>query len=407
LWLQGGPGCSSLLGLFNENGPLRQTTSGGLTYTDLSWTRNANMLYLDSPAGVGFSYSNTTSDYNTNDNKTAADSYVFLQRFMEQYPQFKGRDLWIAGESYGGVYVPMLTDLVVTHHNTSLYTQLTGMMTGNPVFRCDSLIRHNQTGWLRLQFNLLYWHGLVSYRHYANWTRSNCELGNVAPDVCSDIFNVAVQEIGEIDQQLVKQQASLDPDDLYQDFCIGNGTLQFAKNIPGPNCKPIGNLLISYLNQPAVQKVIGARPTDWTICTGRINYTASVGSINPFYLSIFDNKPSANVLVYSGDVDIMTVPFAITQACLFELQRPRKTSWTPWFVNGATAGYWESFNGYTHATIKGAGHEVPLYQPLLGLNMFTRFLKTGSLKGDGPQAARRAFPRPLTQGSILRSLNIH
>jgi serine carboxypeptidase-like clade II len=63
----------------------------------------ANILFLDSPAGVGFSYTNTTSDlYDSGDRRTAHDSYKFLARWFERFPQYKYRDFYIAGESYAG-----------------------------------------------------------------------------------------------------------------------------------------------------------------------------------------------------------------------------------------------------------------------------------------------------------------
>ena len=63
----------------------------------------ANILFLDSPAGVGFSYTNTSSELYTNgDNKTAHDSYTFLVKWFQRFPQYKYRDFYIAGESYGG-----------------------------------------------------------------------------------------------------------------------------------------------------------------------------------------------------------------------------------------------------------------------------------------------------------------
>ena len=85
------------------------------------------MLFLESPAGVGFSYSNTTSDYDkSGDNKTAADAYVFLVNWMERFPEYKGRDFYIAGESYGGHYVPQLAYTILQHNNSII--NLKGIM---------------------------------------------------------------------------------------------------------------------------------------------------------------------------------------------------------------------------------------------------------------------------------------
>ena len=77
----------------------------------------ANVLFLESPAGVGFSYSNTTSDYNTSgDSRTATDSYVFLANWLERFPEYKKRDFYISGESYAGHYVPQLAHTILQHN---------------------------------------------------------------------------------------------------------------------------------------------------------------------------------------------------------------------------------------------------------------------------------------------------
>lgn len=155
-WFQGGPGCSSLAGLFLENGPLRVNERNGLDYTDLAWTQHANMVWFEQPAGVGFSYSNTPSDYTTNDTRAAQDNYAFLNNFFSLFPQFRNNDVWLTGESYGGVYLPTVTNLVLGESSTILYKQFQGFMAGNPVMSCDSLSYDANT------FNLLYWYDSFS-----------------------------------------------------------------------------------------------------------------------------------------------------------------------------------------------------------------------------------------------------
>jgi carboxypeptidase C (cathepsin A) len=88
LWLNGGPGCSSLDGFFYENGPFKFTgatdgTGLPILYNNPnSWHTVSNMLYLESPTGVGFSYSNNPNDYSMNDNQTAADNWKALTVFF-------------------------------------------------------------------------------------------------------------------------------------------------------------------------------------------------------------------------------------------------------------------------------------------------------------------------------------
>ncbi|GMY09794.1 serine carboxypeptidase-like 40 [Fagus crenata] len=108
LWLNGGPSCSSLAyGAMQELGPFRVHSDGKTLYRNkFSWNYAANVLFLESPAGVGFSYSNSTSDYNKNgDRRTAADNYVFLLNWLERFSEYKNRDFYISGESYAGHYM--------------------------------------------------------------------------------------------------------------------------------------------------------------------------------------------------------------------------------------------------------------------------------------------------------------
>lgn len=105
LWLTGGPGCSSLgYGAFMEHGPFKpRGHNGELLWTNkYSWNMETNMLYLESPIGVGFSYSNSSSDYQYyNDAMTAQDNLAFLLNWFEKFPEYRSVDFYITGESYG------------------------------------------------------------------------------------------------------------------------------------------------------------------------------------------------------------------------------------------------------------------------------------------------------------------
>lgn len=82
----------------------------------------ANVMFLESPVGVGFSYSNTSSDYTTDDKKTAADAYTFLVNWLERFPEYKTRDFFITGESYAGHYVPQLAALILENNKITNQT---------------------------------------------------------------------------------------------------------------------------------------------------------------------------------------------------------------------------------------------------------------------------------------------
>eukprot|EP01090_Pellita_catalonica_P001769 TRINITY_DN11507_c0_g1_i1.p1 TRINITY_DN11507_c0_g1~~TRINITY_DN11507_c0_g1_i1.p1 ORF type:complete len:479 (+),score=37.86 TRINITY_DN11507_c0_g1_i1:2-1438(+) len=410
IWLQGGPGCSGLGGgLMTENGPFYPNHKKGLSYTSVSWTNLANVLYLESPVGVGFSYANDKNYYNIlDDYNTAQDNLRLIEGFLEEFPHLKDRDIWITGESYGGVYIPTLAELMIEH--PFFKPRLTGIMLGNPVFSCNEVVKDYNA----LVFNGLYWHGLVSYTNFEQWRQLECDKYHFSK-ACLNIFNSTLTQLGVVVQELKGEtrfsfndpQAtnfpSLDPDDLYQDFCTDNGTLDFSLSLPG-TCDPTGDRTTSYLNRLDVKKAIHAEATlGWSECSFTINYTQTVGSLVPYYELFFQQKPNLHILVYSGDVDIMTVPFFLTKPCVHALKRPIVEEWQPWFVSGSTAGYVEVHDKFTYATLKGAGHEAPAFQPWTAYHLFERFVFHQNLTITG-SPAKRTYRR--TEGDILREMGI-
>ena len=136
LWLNGGPGCSSLDGFIYEHGPFRTDPNDHtrLVRFEHTWASVANMIYLEAPAGVGFSYSTNPADYHTDDDQTASDSAQALKAFFAAFPHFSsGRDFFIAGESYAGVYVPTLAEaiLALVDKGEWVGAQLRGIAVGN------------------------------------------------------------------------------------------------------------------------------------------------------------------------------------------------------------------------------------------------------------------------------------
>lgn len=90
------------------------------------------MVYLESPTGVGFSYSDTRADYNDNsDQQTATDNLRFLLAFLKKFPRYVGRPLYLSGESYAGYYVPQLANQILTHGGLQAGLNLKGVLIGN------------------------------------------------------------------------------------------------------------------------------------------------------------------------------------------------------------------------------------------------------------------------------------
>lgn len=119
--LNGGPGCSSIGGGFlSELGPYYPSKDGSsLKANQYAWNREAHVVFLESPAFVGFSYSNTSTDAVVGDARTASDSFTFLRAFFRRFPHLADNPFFIAGESYAGHYVPNLAALIVTHNQAN------------------------------------------------------------------------------------------------------------------------------------------------------------------------------------------------------------------------------------------------------------------------------------------------
>lgn len=156
LWLNGGPGASSLGGLLYENGPFTINDDGQtLARNPTSWNKHANMLYIEAPVGVGFSY-NISGEYTSGDVIQAEENYQSLVYFFnEKFPHLKSNAFFITGESYGGVYVPTLAEAVVRGNLEQPAAEnqinLKGFAVGNGVneFSANS------------QLYFAYYHGLI------------------------------------------------------------------------------------------------------------------------------------------------------------------------------------------------------------------------------------------------------
>ena len=136
LWLNGGPGCSSLDGWSVENGPMFLNTNGTFRMNEYSWNKAANMLYIESPGGVGYSFINSSleEDNIINDDITAKDNLNALLSFFKKFPEYQKKDFYISGESYSGVYIPTLSIEIINYNKNvpeDYKINLKGILVGN------------------------------------------------------------------------------------------------------------------------------------------------------------------------------------------------------------------------------------------------------------------------------------
>lgn len=202
LWFNGGPGCSSMLAFMQEHGPWVMD-SGEETFhkNNYSWNTNASMLYIEMPAGVGYSWCNSSVESCDYTDVTSADQNLLaLIAWFDRFPEYKPKDLFISGESYSGIYVPNLLKVVDTYNknltNTSEKINVKGMMVGNGV-----------TNWtydtMPATIDMAYWHSIMSEEIHDKMTEEQCDwsgiaFGNNPSDSCMnyfDEFQTAIQYI--------------------------------------------------------------------------------------------------------------------------------------------------------------------------------------------------------------------
>jgi len=112
LWLNGGPGCSSSTGLLFELGPCRIIDEGkNTTHNPYSWNERANIIFLDQPVGVGYSYSSDGSTVNTSP-VAGVDVHAFLELFITRFPKYADLPFHLAAESYGGIFAPNIASVI-------------------------------------------------------------------------------------------------------------------------------------------------------------------------------------------------------------------------------------------------------------------------------------------------------
>ncbi|AQL05859.1 Serine carboxypeptidase-like 40 [Zea mays] len=364
LWLNGGPGCSSFgSGAMVELGPFSVHSDNKTLYKKRhAWNRMANMLFIEIPAGVGYSYSNTTSDYyNTGDQRTTDDAYTFLITWLEKFPEYQDRDFFITGESYAGHYIPELANLILSKNRATNVTsiKLKGVAIGN------ADLDDNLT--LRASYDYYWMHAMISGKAYKA-VKDKCGFNGTYTEDCQNAMDLATQEKGNIDDY-----------DIYAPICqdASNPSKSSDSLVFGDPCT--NHYVSSYLNRPEVQRALHANTTGlgypWMDCSSQQifdNWKDSPETMLPSIKKLISS--GTRIWLYSGDMDAVC-SFISTQYVLDNLGLPIEAAWRPWRVDNEVAGYVIGYKGLVFVTVRGAGHMVPYYQPRRALALFSSFLE--------------------------------
>lgn len=357
LWLQGGPGGSSLFGLFTELGPLI-AKKDGFALRKYHWALNHHLIFIDNPVGTGFSYTSSKKGYCTNENCVGKGLFSAMHQFFTLFPDLARNEFFITGESYAGKYVPVLAQ-EIHHHNMNGgqdKINLKGLAIGNGY--CDPV---NQLDY----GTYLYQHGLIDHNE-------------------NELFQQLQNKIVECIQAEKWAQADILMDKL-MDGEIGN--YSYFKSFTGFNYyynflitedHTDMSIFIKLLENDSVRRSVhvGGLPFnsgEKVVLNLSLDMLKSVASIISDLLSHY------KILFYNGQLDIV-VAYPLTENFLrnldfsgskYYVKAPR----TIWKVDDEIAGYIKKAGNLTEVLVRNAGHMVPHDQPKWAFDLITRFVR--------------------------------
>ncbi|KAK2986939.1 hypothetical protein RJ640_009082 [Escallonia rubra] len=380
LWLNGGPGCSSVGGgAFTELGPFFPRGDGrGLRRNSKSWNKASNLLFVESPAGVGWSYSNTTSDYTCGDESTARDMLNFMLQWYDKFPEFKSRPLFLTGESYAGHYIPQLANVLLDYneHSNGFKFSIKGVGIGNPLLRLDRDVPAT--------YEFFWSHGMIS-DEVGLTIMNECKFDDYvfpSPHNVTKSCNEALAEANRIVGDYINVY------DVILDVCYPSLVEQelrlrkvVTKNSVGVDvCMTEERHL--YFNLPEVQKALHANRTNlpygWSMCSDVLNYNEADGDTDILPLLKRIIQQQIPLWIFSGDQDSV-VPMLGSRTLVRELAKDLNFDITvpygAWFHRGQVGGWQTEYgNLLTYATVRGASHMVPYAQPSRALHLFSSFV---------------------------------
>ncbi len=388
LWLNGGPGCSSLDGWANEHGPMQLDEEGKFKLNEYSWNRVANMIYLESPGDVGFSYidSKLEQDLFIDDKVAAEDNLKALINFFEKFPSMKNKDFYISGESYGGIYVPMLAYNIIEYNKNKVESEkikLKGILVGNGVadWNYDATIS---------TYDFIFTHHLTSYENRLDYNKYCLMNETYNSQKCDEIINIIDKDINGINLYDYLRECKT-PQNLKSESYSNSKYYQYARwffkrkkknnldleeDESTTPCFDDTNIQ-NYFNRKDVQSAlhVTAKST-WYVCSGVVSNrykSLPEGSIWTYPTLI---KEGIRILIYSGDTDVV-VPYNGNQAWINDLKLEVEEPWRQWRAfndMNNVSGYIVKYKGLTFCTIKGNGHMKPLWKTKESFYMFKKFI---------------------------------
>ncbi|KAL8687804.1 MAG: hypothetical protein Q9224_005046, partial [Gallowayella concinna] len=390
-WFNGGPGCSSMIGLFQENGPCHFVNGASTpSLNPYSWNSYANMLYIDQPIGVGFSYGTNA----VTSTETAA-PYVWklLQAFYAQFPQYENRDFGVFTESYGGHYGPEFAEYFEEQNAAIASNTVSGKeiklgMWGFIIYlaRCQML---NQTMLVALGVNNGWFDAQLQQKAYIDYSA----LNSYRPLITASQRKSYLKTYNTKCLPALQSCASAGTDSACSNadkVCYNTiqGPLSQAKDfdvydIRSPTNDPNPpQTYIDFLKSSDVVRAIGAQSTYQECPSAPYQKFAATGDNSRSSLPWLSDVVSSGLVqtvIWAGDADWICNWFGnqiAAQAVVYPEQSALADQpLANYTVEGKVVGTFKTAGKLSFARVFGAGHEVPFYQPEVALQVFVQTMQ--------------------------------
>ncbi|KAF5349522.1 hypothetical protein D9756_008992 [Leucocoprinus leucothites] len=390
LWLNGGPGCSSSTGLLFELGPCSIADDGrNTTHNPFSWNTHANIIFLDQPVNVGYSYADDGTTVSTSP-VAGKDVHAFLELFLNRFPQYSTQPFHVAAESYGGTYAPNIAKVIhdankqfalaptpgLKHINlasvilanglTDPYTQMASV----PDYVCDGPfpIYDDPEG---VQCQALRTKVPTCQRLIQACYRFNSRLTCVPANIyCNTQLFAPLMQTG------------LNPYDVRR---------KCDRQKDGNLCYRQMQWIEAWMNDPKHKAALGVNPErSFESCNMAVNQAFTMngdGMHNSASLLPELIEDGIRLLVYAGNADMMC-NYIGNERWVEKLETRfseefRSAEYLPWVVleSGRKAGEVRTAGGdgssagnVTFVNVHDAGHMVPYDQPEAALDLITRWI---------------------------------
>lgn len=373
VWLNGGPGCSSLSGVLTEEGPIKlNNLTRKAEFNKYSWTNLTNMLWVDQPAGTGFSRG---SAKNQSMEQVADEFNGFLLSLYKAFPKLQGKKLWLAGESYAGKFIPFMADRIYKNQaqNEKAGIHLQGINMIDPFFMDNTVGKELPA----MQF---------ARQHYKSMNITDKDMRKLE----AQAKKIGIADYVEKNLNYPPKGRLPVPRKLSKSNSVYSSFKKMAKKanpcfspfyvISSSPCplNPVGQNVTSekaypdnfFNNVPFIKPMIHADNKTFLVCSNAKNFEKMKDNMSNFPLhtvlpSVIEK--SKRSLIQHGTYDYVMIAngsaLAIQNMTWAGKQGFRYKPNTTLLVDGQKAGTFHSERKLSFATVDGASHMIPAYKP--------------------------------------------